>query len=486
MVTLAMPPPIASATALASRLLAGRVGARNRLVGENAICYETFLNLPIMRRPVLFSLLAAASVTAASGVPTVVRETLADSNLDFVVSFPAAGVPDANGWNYGYYDYTADGDSTYSTGEFIQFVSGQTRGSGFGVAASNAPWTLVGPGNDGHPNGANNGSEHWAIRRYTASAALPARAVSQSFEINWLIESTNVNPQGAGIRVFANGNEVASGFTLDSDPAQRALSGTVNVALNPGDVIDFALTPEAANGDRGDGSDGSDFGGTINRAVTFETLGVIADSRLEFSGVQGQDDWTYGYLATFANNQPTVGQSPGGTFNQYAGGDGQGAWDGATQFWSGTAWDGNTAAAQPWTFTNATDGHPNGTNQPEEQWITKRWTVPAGEDGNLLVDFDLAKSNNAGGTTLFVLHNGEVVDSVSSNNSTLQEDFVVIEGAQVGDTIDIALSPLFNGDTTDGSDASQFGATIYLIPEPGVGALAVTALFGLALRRRRR
>ncbi|MCP4848435.1 MAG: hypothetical protein GY899_10870, partial [Verrucomicrobiaceae bacterium] len=35
------------------------------------------------------------------------KDVLADSKADFVRSFPAEGVPDANGWNYGWYDYAA-------------------------------------------------------------------------------------------------------------------------------------------------------------------------------------------------------------------------------------------------------------------------------------------------------------------------------------------------------------------------------------------
>ena len=32
---------------------------------------------------------------------TIVQKTVADSSADFLQSFPAEGVPDVNGWNYG-------------------------------------------------------------------------------------------------------------------------------------------------------------------------------------------------------------------------------------------------------------------------------------------------------------------------------------------------------------------------------------------------
>lgn len=420
----------------------------------------------------------------------------ADSNTDFLQSFPAPGTPDANGWNYGYYNHTADlnggtlGDiSLYEAGDFVQFTDGQSRGAGFGLAASGDPWVNIGTGNAGHPE--SNPDEIWAIRRYTVGAEDPTEA-----RLNWSLAAQNLNQTGTTMHIFRNGVLVDQGTTSTAAGVQGSYDFT---DLAPGDVIDFALTPEGTDGARGDGADGSFFGGALGTAVTFETIGIVADSRTEFSGIQGANDWSYGFYAGFDNAGPdsvlNVGDfiPSGASFQAYLGGEGAGDWDGVSQFWTGSTWDSNTAAAQPWTFVDANGGHPNGTNQGDgsiEHWVTKRWTVPAGETGDLLVEFDLSKSNNAGGTTLFVLHNGEVVGKVSANNSSLQEGFVQIDGAAAGDTIDIALSPLYGTDTADGSDASQFGATIHAlntnaIPEPATSLLVVMASLGLLRRRRR-
>ena len=367
----------------------------------------------------------------------IAKDVLADSSADFAVSFPAAGVPDANGWNYGWYDYAADADKTYTHDtDFQQFVAGQTRGNGFGIVPGNAPWTGVYADNSGHPQG--NATEQWAIRRYTVEAGTPANVV-----LNWTLAAQNTGGSGTTLNVYRNGNQVATGTTR----AAAGVSGTVyfdDVIF--GDVFDFALTPVGDDGSHSEGSDGSFFGGVFTTPTLIERQ-LVADSRADFSGVQGEGDWTYGYLEGFANNQPAAGEAHGGNFNAFD-----------ANFWNGSKWD--FPSNPPWTEISSGGGHP--ASSPVEQWATRRWTVPADESGDLQIEFDLAKSNNAGGTTLFVIHNGEVVDSVQTNGA-LAEDSVIISSVGSGDTIDIALSPLFNGNASDGSDASLFGAKIHLV-----------------------
>ena len=369
------------------------------------------------------------------------KDVLADSKADFVRSFPAEGVPDANGWNYGWYDYAADADKTYNHDtDFQQFAAGQSRGNGFGVAASGSPWTGVYADNNGHPQG--DATEQWAIRRYTVEEGAPANVA-----LTWTLAAQNTGGSGTTLHVFRNGTEVARGTTR----AAAGVSGTVymnDVAV--GDVFDFALSPEGDDGSRSQGSDGSFFGGVFTTPVLIESLGVVADTRADFSGVQGEGDWTYGYLEGFANNQPAVGEDHGGTFNAFD-----------ANFWNGTKWD--FPSNPPWTEITNGGGHP--ASGPTEQWATQRWTAPEAESGSLLVEFDLAKSNNAGGTTLFVIHNGNVVGSVQTNGA-LAKDQVEVSDVAVGDTIDVALSPLFNGNAGDGADASQFGAKITLLENP--------------------
>ena len=168
--------------------------------------------------------------------------------------------------------------------EFTQFTAGQTRGAGFGQAASGDPWLYVGPGNDGHPEGAPD--QLWAMRRYTLNASsVPAGATAVSYNVNWDMTSTNIGGRGTTMNVFQNGSLIATGAT-DDDAAVPVynVGGTVNLTATNGDIFDFALTPEDNAGDTADGSDGADFGGTITRSVTFETVGIIADTTRAPSG----------------------------------------------------------------------------------------------------------------------------------------------------------------------------------------------------------
>jgi hypothetical protein len=374
--------------------------------------------------------------TGLLSAQTIVKKTVADSSADFLQSFPAEGVPDVNGWNYGWYDLAADADNTYNHDtDFQQFAAGQSRGNGFGVVASGSPWTGVFADDKGHPQG--NATEQWAIRRYTVEEGTPSNVA-----LNWSLAASNAGGSGTTINVYRNGNEIATATTRQA----AGLSGSVEINdLSAGDVIDFALTPVGDDGSNSQGSDGSFFGGTVT--TSFETQGVVADTVADFSGQQGEGGWTYGYLDGFTNNQPAVGDDHGGNFTAFDAG-----------FWNGSKWD--FPSNPPWTEITSVGGHP--ASSPTEQWATRRWTVPEAEDGDLLVEFDLAKPNNAGGTTVFVMHNGKVVNSVQTSGA-LVEDWVKVSRVNVGDTIDIALSPLFNGNAGDGSDGSNFSAKIHLL-----------------------
>jgi hypothetical protein len=61
-----------------------------------------------------------------------------------------------------------------------------------------------------------------------------------------------------------------------------------------GDKIEFALTPQGIDGSFADGSDSSNFTGTIFRGAAPQT--PLADSvRDWFNNAQGNNGWSYGY-----------------------------------------------------------------------------------------------------------------------------------------------------------------------------------------------
>ncbi len=184
---------------------------------------------------------------------------VADSVADF------SGVQEQEGWSYGYYDLTNDGDGTYATDDLTFFprdpmqgdVISDTNfwdGTNWDWFNGNPPWTLVGPVTS-HPNSANQpapaNAEHWAIKRWEASG-LGGETVAS---LIWSLAKTGVGGNGVTGYVFVNGVQV--------DRVQIAGNDTVGVTdrrvwltINDGDIIDLALSPEGYYA-REDGVDSS-------------------------------------------------------------------------------------------------------------------------------------------------------------------------------------------------------------------------------------
>ena len=87
---------------------------------------------------------------------------------------------------------------------------------------------------------------------------------------------------------------------------------------------------------------------------------------------------------------------------------------------SGTVQTGISWAILPGLSFLPLSGHPDGTNQAVgERWATRRWAAAADDTGDILVSYNLSKPNGAGGTTLFIIHNGTVVSSAQSQQPAL-------------------------------------------------------------------
>ena len=198
---------------------------------------------------------------------------------------------------------------------------------------------------------------------------------------------------------------------------------------------------------------------------------LIADSIEDFSGFQGQANWTNGYR-NFTLDGGGIDYDPAADFIPFAGGDGQGAWDGVVQQWSGNAWDLNTAAAAPWTWIANEGLHPNGTNNIDEHWPIRRWvaddltgTTPLG------LTWHTRKTNlNGGGVTGSLHVNGVQVDTVAlAGGDGVGVTRTFFANLVPGDIVDLALTPVGNaGDTADGSDGSANWLRIdgYIPPNP--------------------
>ncbi len=410
----------------------------------------------------------AASSAAALAGPTT---NLGSSLLEYSGASDGQG---ANGWQYGYYNRSLDPGGDYSGSEFQQMP--HNGGSGWALGG-NPPWTSIGGNQDGHPNSEGNGGEHWVVRRYTVQ---PGEGGGLA-EINWLLRKTNPNcGDGVSGFIYHNGTLLDSANVAFNDTAGVYRKTLTSSVLNPGDTIDILLSPLDPNND---GCDGSQFFMEMSRQNIYNGIAttLFADSAADFG--ENTNGWTYGYYNTTLNGSP----APGG-FIPFSSGA-----------WNGTFWDLNPAASGPWSEINATGGHPNGTNSApnEEHWVTRRYTIQPGEEGNIIAEWNLAKGNTGGGagTSVHILWNGVEVAStgVEGFDGLGFTGRLALPGTQVGDTIDIALAPqgldaeLFGaGDNSDGADGSLFGMRLYTVPEPAVHMVILLVLSAFALRRGRK
>ena len=203
-------------------------------------------------------------------------------------------------------------------------------------------------------------------------------------------------------------------------------------------------------------------------ASTFAQV-ILAESEFEFSGVQGQDDWTHGWRNLTVDGGADDYDATNDFIAFTGGSDNLDPWDGVNQQWNGNAWDLNTAAAQPWTFLGPSDSHPNGSNQPEIHWTIRRWTAPGADLTGptlLQVDYFIGKNNGNGtGVSAQLHHNGVMIDktTIAGNDQTgiTKSIFLTVD---VGDHVDLAHTPEGPGaNLTDGSDSSTVTMVIQTV-----------------------
>ncbi|MCA9150896.1 MAG: hypothetical protein KDA92_16405, partial [Planctomycetales bacterium] len=252
--------------------------------------------------------------------PPPVTPPMADSINDWSV----AGVQGEKNWYNGYYNFSQDVDQIYQAADFIAFDNldgpaggpvspdgNHWNGTQWDLEASGGPWTELAQSNT-HPNGENSApnEEHWTVRRYVANDLTNTTPV----EITWEMAKNNLNGNGVGGVLFVNGEQVDTATIAGNDGAGVVRKFYVNA--NPGDVIDLALTP---NGN--DGSDGSRNRLTLRTDLPDGPLynpgERVADSVTEFSGVQGQDNWFYGYYDLRADAEDANGTYDVGDFIEY-------------------------------------------------------------------------------------------------------------------------------------------------------------------------
>ena len=457
-----------------------------------------------MKRRLAFTLMAALALPAVAQAG--VNGILADS----VDDWSATGTQGENGWSNGYYNFTADGDGVYASSDFIAFLNDGSEvpetdpaevNHWTGTAwdfEGNPPWTTLGI-EATHPNGPNNGDEHWTIRRWESD-------FDGDVKVTWRLQDGAGGAGVSGILFHTSGGVTTE---IDSEVLPGA-GGTVRsliMTIASGDLLELAHTPVGPGDNHHDGSDGSTNRLTIDSDTDTDDDGVrddidncpndanadqldtdgdgvgtacdncpddvnadqvdtdgdgvgdvcdseLADSRADWSatGTQGENSWFNGYF-----NRTT---------------DDDGVYAGSTDFipfdfdphWRGTLWRLAPSGA-PWTTLGQEDSHPNGTNSApnEEHWVVRRWI--ATEAGDFTVDGRLRASNpNQSGTTIVLYHNDTEIGRVANNVGGGAENDRTVTGfltLAVGDRLDLALTPEgVDGNRADGSDGSRFSMTI--------------------------
>ena len=520
--------------------------------------------------------------------------------VDTVRDWSPTGMQTENGLQYGYYNLSQDelnGDGVYTADEFFEFLN---DGSGVPMTVleelnhwngtawdfeGNPPWTFIGA-IDTHPNGTNNGDEHWTIRRWVSD-------LEGNFFIRWHMHHENVACGGNGVggKLYHNDNLVDE--ALVDGPDNVGVTRSIPVTLAIGDTIDLALTPEGPDGGRGDGCDGSqnwfqvtseppdgDGDGTPDASdncvdipnadqADGDTDGVgdvcdncpsdsnpgqedrhsdgigdacddpdgdgvvdsidlcpdapdadqadgdgdgigtacdncpdtsnvdqsdldrdgigdlcevpaVADSFADFStdGMQGTANWFNGwYDRTLDLNAGDLeGIYQADDFQQFEN-DGSGVvaelhdpFAPGPNHWNGTTWQLSGGAGNTGIWTNLGQGgtHPSGVNgtnpNGDEHWTIRRWI--ADRTGELALIWHVRKVNpNGTGVTGILFVNDDEVDRVTIlGGDTTGVKRTVVRGINIGDTIDLAVSPeglLAGGcgaeptpDPADGSDGS--------------------------------
>ncbi len=389
---------------------------------------------------------------------------IADSSADWSTT----GTQGEKNWQNGYYNLTLDiniGDGVYQPDEFIEFDLAAWTGVQWDLLNAPAgPWTEIGKETT-HSNGTNSapGEEHWTIRRWTSDRA-------GEVAITWHTRKTN--PAGGGVTgiLLVNGDELDKATIAGNDSV--GVTRTVKVAVQIGDTIDLAHSPEGLCGNRNDGADGS---ANILSIYDAATPGVpapgapVADSQYGWTlgGVQGENNWYYGWYDQRDDVENGDGIYQPGDFTEFV--NAGGPIDPGINHWNGSYWDladNNVTGVGPWTEISCAGAHPAGNGQTDSSvhWAVRRWKSDF--DGDVRITGFVHNGGAGDGVVGRVFHNGTQLFAEKSAGQAFA--FSVRASVKAEDTIDFALDSDGGGnlalggldDITDGSDGSTFTAQI--------------------------
>ncbi len=182
---------------------------------------------------------------------------------------------------------------------------------------------------------------------------------------------------------------------------------------------------------------------------------VLADSRAEFSGNQGQAHWYYGYRNVSAEGVYA--------YDNYDLHD----YDATAAFipfdssaWTGTYWALHAqSSGPPWTTLGREISHPNGDNSGALHWTIRRWVAEALQEATLAtLHWHIHKNNLdcGNGVTGALYLNGLLLDRETIGPSdAIGETKDLTLNLEPGDVVDLVQSPRgIDGANGDACDAS--------------------------------
>jgi len=180
--------------------------------------------------------------------------------------------------------------------------------------------------------------------------------------------------------------------------------------------------------------------------VNWAQAQVIANSTNEFSGVQGQDGWYYGYRDVTVDGKG-IDYDANADFIPFD-----------VSMWTGTEWDLDSLGAAPWTMLGSETVHPNSLDNGAEHWAIRRW-VASELSGPTWVSvvWNVRKQNLSGNGVTGALHvNGARVQSAAiAGNDGTGATLTYFVRPSPTDKLDLILSPVGpTGATDDGADGS--------------------------------
>jgi uncharacterized protein (TIGR03437 family) len=139
----------------------------------------------------------------------------------------------ANNWYYGYFP-------SGNVNTFMQLPTFDGPDQRWEHNTFGPPWTVVAAGSGFHPNGADNGTEEWATRRWVSN-------VSGAVQIAGHLAKIDTDPASTGVfgRIYLNHKLIYEHFVAGTDGI--GVNYSVTAALNAGDILDFSVAPNGSN-----------------------------------------------------------------------------------------------------------------------------------------------------------------------------------------------------------------------------------------------